>query len=947
MTGQSVSHYRILEPIGEGGMGEVFKAEDTRLNRIVALKFLSQEMTGKGEHAERFLREAQAAASLDHPNICTTYEIDEQDGRTFIAMAFLEGESLDKLIERGPLPLSQAVEIAKQAAEGLVAAHQSGVVHRDIKPTNMIVSKSTAGREVIKLMDFGLAQVSGRSKLTQVESRLGTIAYMSPEQAQGDLVDQRSDLWSLGVVLYEMVTGELPFKGHYDQAILYSTLNEDPQPVTSLRSRVPMELEWIVEKCLAKSPADRYQEGRELVVDLERLQKRMVSGKTVIQPLQQSEVVPQSLPVNGHSDPDQLGTIVTSQQSQSSASGAVSDVLASQTAIRPKWLTLKVGFAGLMLVMAVVVLLILGQGRSEDDKVLRRFTIRPVEAIETDQRISHSAISPDGRYIAFTTSGSRGMLWLQSLDRHELIQIVGTRGAREVFWAPDSSAIGFRTNNGLKTVTLRGYTITTLVDAESGLGFGTATWSADGESIYFSSFGGQLMQVSKIGGTPNPLFEDAPLRRHLIRKLSVVTTSADIPVLLYSEHTPDRDHVIFRHLTGSNAGEVITLLEGSNAVYSQTGHILYQPSSMTSAMWAIKVSLSRLETEGDAFPIAQNASEVSVSADGTLVYLDNPLSGQKRLIWVNRSGEEIGEIGKPQTSIMGPRISPGGDKILALGGSGRNFDLWVHETARPVLNRLSFDDMVETGAIWSYDGKRVAFTQRGSQELKGVTVGGGALPQVITSFNQGPFTPLDWSRDGRYILYRRLSLQNQITDISANSIGTGSETAQQSRFASPVRTSIGYFEYLQSEDRWEAHEYIPESPFMVEGAVFSPNGRYVAYQSNESEDVQIYVKPFPDGDERWQVSTEGGVEPRWSSDGNELYYTREETLYSVNVRTGKSFQMGETEPLFSSPNLFSSRRFSAYDAGPEGRFVLVDLLGNATSPAIRISLNWFTEFKEL
>ena len=280
MIGQTISHYRIIAKIGEGGMGIVYKAEDTRLDRTVALKFLGAHLTADDDGRRRFIREAKAAASLDHPNICTVYEIDETEGRIFIAMPYIEGRSLTDTIAAGPLKLPEALDIARQAARGLQEAHSKGIVHRDIKPPNIMIATSGSGERLVKIMDFGLAQLSGVSKLTRANTTLGTIFYMSPEQTQGTLVDHRSDVWSLGAVLYEMVTGQQAFKGHYEQAVMYSILNEEPEPVTSVRAGVPMELEWILGKALAKAADRRYQSAVELAVDLETLLAKLQSGGT-------------------------------------------------------------------------------------------------------------------------------------------------------------------------------------------------------------------------------------------------------------------------------------------------------------------------------------------------------------------------------------------------------------------------------------------------------------------------------------------------------------------------------------------------------------------------------------------------------------------------------------------------------------------------------------------
>jgi serine/threonine protein kinase len=292
MIGETISHYRVVSKVGEGGMGVVYKAEDTRLDRTVALKFLASHLLADEESRLRFVREAKAAAALDHPNICTVYEIDEVGGRTFISMAFIEGPSLADLIAAGPQKIPQALDIARQAARGLQEAHSKGIVHRDIKPANIMVSTTASGELRVKITDFGLAQLTGVSKLTKAGTTLGTVAYMSPEQTQGNPIDLRTDIWSLGVILYEMITARQPFRGHYEQAVLYSILNEQPAPLATAGADVPLELEWIIAKALAKNPDDRYPSTLEVIADLE----------TVL-----AKVRPETAALSGHASP----TVVT------------------------------------------------------------------------------------------------------------------------------------------------------------------------------------------------------------------------------------------------------------------------------------------------------------------------------------------------------------------------------------------------------------------------------------------------------------------------------------------------------------------------------------------------------------------------------------------------------------------------------------------------------------
>ena len=291
MIGQTISHYKILEELGKGGMGVVYKAEDTKLKRTVALKFITPQTLESIEEKTRFVREAQASAALDHPNICTIYEIDEAEGQTFIAMAHIKGQSLKEKVRKAPLKLEEALEIAMQVTDGLQEAHEKGITHRDIKSSNIMITD----KGQVKIMDFGLAKLAGGTKLTKTATIMGTADYMSPEQASGEAVDHRTDIWSLGVVIYEMLTGQLPFKGNYEQVVLHSVLNKNPQPITGLRSGVPLELEAIVNKCLEKDPTERYQTAADVKADLKRLRRDMTSGKTSV-PITKTIEIPRRFP---------------------------------------------------------------------------------------------------------------------------------------------------------------------------------------------------------------------------------------------------------------------------------------------------------------------------------------------------------------------------------------------------------------------------------------------------------------------------------------------------------------------------------------------------------------------------------------------------------------------------------------------------------------------------
>ncbi len=914
------SRYRIIAPIGSGGMGSVFKAEDTRLKRVVALKFLPKDFTADAQAAERFEREAQAAAALDHPNICTVYEIHTHEEENFLVMAYLEGESLDKRVERGPLPLEAACEIARQVAEALAAAHAAGVVHRDIKASNIMVSEGRTGRAVAKLLDFGLAQVSGASKLTRVDTRVGTAAYMSPEQALGDPVDVRTDIWSLGVLLHEMVAGEMPFKGHYDQAVLYSILNEDPEPVTSLRSKVPMELEWIIEKCLAKSPADRYQDARELIVDIERLQRRPATSRIAPQPAGRRDEPAGARPAEAPA------------------------ALARLLALAARW---RAAAAGAVIgAAAVAAALALWSGDAEIRPQTRRFTLRPVEVLDEAQALADAAISPDGSHVAFATSGAQGSLWVKPLNRHEPYRVEGAQGARAVFWSPDSEFVGFATGDGLGKFGLRDRALTMLVDSP-GLGPASATWSADAQFIFYAPAGRPPLRVSSLGGAAKPLFDAPARRRGMVSGMSALRIAEGEEVLLYCVHSADRDALIARRLVQGEVGPPVELLEGAMPVYSRTGHLLYRPSLLSPSVWAVEFSPEELAVSGDPFAVVQNAANISLADDGTMVHLDNPFTGQMTLQWLDESGRSLGEIGKPQARMAGPRLSPAGGRVLVSGGAGRDYDLWVHESGRPVLHRVTFDDADESGAIWSPDGRSVLLAQRGSSELRLLPVATGSPAQLLYAGSGPALTPLDWSRDGRYILVRARSAPGEGGPRGAEGQSPGAGLAPLRRGpgdGQAVRTAIKYLERAP-DGAWEMRDFLPEGPFIADDAVFSPDGRYVAYQSNESGGFEVYVRPFPAGEQRWRISTEGGRLARWDPEGSHLYFIAVDTLCRVPVRTRAGFAFGAAEALFARDSFMAARRYPAYDVGAGQRFVVSGPLGGARRRAIRVTQNWFAELR--
>ena len=721
MTGQSISHYKILEKLGQGGMGVVYKAEDTKLDRPVALKFLAAHLLNDSEAKERFLREAKAAAGINHANICHVHEIGEEGGETFIAMAFLEGESLEDRIAKGPLSLMDALDIARQAAEGLEAAHVKGILHRDIKPANIMVDAK--GRATI--MDFGLARLTEASRLTKVDTTVGTVAYMSPEQAQGMEADGRADIWALGCVLYEMVSGQHPFRGQYDQALLYEIVHEEPAALAGLRTDVPIELELLTSKCLAKDADDRYQSAKEISVDLRTLAEKLKSGRsTILRSTHPTAGVLAAMPAGPTVNPAETlpPDAVVMKRSSKRALQALAAVLA-------------VALLGLAYAYVAV---------PEPERPPRRFSF-------SHEGLSFANISPDGRYILFAArSDGQYSLWLRPLGSETARRLPGTEGLSTVgdgdgtvgAWSPDSQAIVFSAADQLKRVSIDGGEPARLCElpGTGPLAFLGASWSPDGERIVFSS-DRKLWDVSARGGESEILLEEVGfgfLTPHFLpedggsRGLVYTVGGGDLQVEVMDLNTGDRTR----------------LGPGVGPAYAPSGHLLYS-QTMEGGLTATPFSLETLTAVGEAFPVDETGILPSLSRDGVLVYTDpaasSSVSGQ--MVVRNRSGEVLRTVGGRITRGDTPAVSPDGRRVAVIAQD----DIWVYDLGRDLGTRLTSREGAERYPAWLPSGRELSYVF--GQTGLAAEVADGSVEAKVLFDNPAYLFEFDWSSDGRYLAY--------------------------------------------------------------------------------------------------------------------------------------------------------------------------------------------------
>ena len=876
LVGRRLGAYQVQAHLGAGGMGEVYRARDTKLGRDVAIKILPHVFTSDPERLARFEREARMLAALNHPNIGAIYGLEDVDGIRALVLELVDGETLADRIARGPLPLKDALPMARQIAEALDAAHDKGIVHRDLKPRNVALTRDGT----VKVLDFGLAKATVRDGAagdgshaptmtiggTREGMVLGTAAYMSPEQARGQAVDKRTDIWAFGCVLYEMLTGRAVFPGETISDTIAAILEREPE-WGALPAHTPAGIRQLLRRCLDKDPKRRLHDIADARIEID----------------------------DARSAPHVEGRVTPA------AAGSRQRIV---------WLA-ALGFVALIAAVWAVWASRLALPAAE---MRVEITTPPTKDLVS------LAISPDGQKIVFVaTSEARSRLWLRSLNAVSAQPLVGTDGASLPFWSPDSRSVGFFADGKLKRIDIDGGSARVLANAIFGRG---GAWNRDGTIIFAPNPASPIFQVLATGGEPAAVtrVEAPPQVGHGLPQF--------LPdgrhFLYYVQGTPDASGVYVGELGGS---ETKRLLDAdAAAVYAPPGQLLFVRRG---TLFAQGFDPVRLALTGNPFPVAEqvavdilNLAALSASSTGPIVYRTGSAGGQRQLAWFDRSGKELGKVGDPDGNLAfgSTSLSPDGRRV-AISRSGGNFDIWLLEMGRGVLNRFTTDAADEIAPIWSPDGTHIVFSSsrkgRGMNLYRKAATGVGSEELILDA--GWPMFATDWSPDGRFLLY----------------------------FSSDPNTGFDIWTLPMDGDR---------KPFPIvrtksgeANAQFSPNGKWIAYESNESGRYEIYVQAFsgagPQAGGKVLISTNGGVQARWGRDGNTLFYIAlDDRLITVPIRfasNGQGVEPSTPVPLFATR--VGSQAFSGtgYSISPDGqRFLMnVELEGPAASP-ITVLLNW-------
>ena len=890
-SGTKLGPYEILSPVGAGGMGEVYRARDTRLERSVAIKVLPAHLSSDPDLKLRLEREARAISSLQHPHICVLHDVGHHDGTDYLVMEYLEGETLADRLRKGPLPLEQVLKIGIEIADALDKAHRRGIIHRDLKPGNVMLTSTGA-----KLMDFGLAKsaalaamagsdvqrgltpssptspvamaTGGANPLTAAGTVVGTFQYMAPEQIEGQEADARSDIFALGAVLYEMVTGKRAFQGKSQLSVASAILEKEPAPISSLRAPISPALEHVISRALHKDPEKRWQNAGDIRAELEWASE---SGNAV------------------------------------GAAAVPSSIVAAQPG-RP-WLLV------LTAALALLAVAVAGWSLWRKPPHAHRLvaSISPPADSEFDLVGDYGAppvVSPDGANVAF---GAADRIWVRSLESGEARALEGTDNGSFPFWSPDSRKLGFFAGGKLKIVDTAGGAPTTVCEAPNPRG---GTWSPNGVLVFAPNIRSALYRVPAAGGTPAPA-TTLDSAKHSTHRWPQFLPDGDHFVYLATNHAGQKEFsgIYLGSLSGGKTADPLLIRSESNAQYA-SGYLLFVRQS---DLMAQRFDPGRLALEGDPVRLADTALNdsgiwrgvFSASNNGLLVFARGSNAAQQgQLTWFDEHGSALGTVGERGSND--PRLSADGHRMAVEFGDP-NPDIWIFDTVHKVRSRATTSGD-NTSPVWSPDGKTVAFQTVPLKANKGQLAvkpsDGTGSARLLYPEDQWQ-APTDWSPDGKYILYDRGD--PGITDI----------------FVLPLAPGQKPFPFVQTP-AWER------------SGVFSPDGRWVAYSSRESGRDEVYVASFPGPGPKWQVSSNGARTPRWRHDGKALFAVSGDSVveFPIVISNG-ALQAGAPKILFQTAMGETLLYSAAYDVARDGRFIINTLgklrIGNRP---LTLMMNW-------
>jgi eukaryotic-like serine/threonine-protein kinase len=896
--GSQLGSYEIRALLGKGGMGEVYRARDAKLKRDVAIKILPDEFAGDPERVSRFQREAEMLAALNHSNIAGIHELALAGSARFLVLELVEGETLAQRIARGALPIEESLDIARQIAEALEAAHDRGVVHRDLKPANIKIAPD--GK--VKVLDFGLAKMresafldtAGLSNSPTVVSGtmpgviMGTAAYMSPEQARGKPVDRSADVWAFATVLYEMLTGRQTFDGETVTDILGAIVKSEPD-WSRLPKDVPPHVRRLLKRCLEKDRRRRLRDASAVLLDL-------------------------------HDSPE-------------------AEMVPKSPHARWGWI------AASVLAMALVVSLV--------------FALRPIPAapemrldINTPATTDPAsmAISPDGQQIVFVaTSDGQQRLWVRSLDSVVDRALAGTEGASYPFWSPDSRSIAFFADGRLKRIDVFGGTAQTLASSLAARG---GTWNGEGVILFTGSASGPILSVPTSGGQPSTVTRVQSPEQSSHRFARFLPDGRHF--LFYSQGTLAARGVYVGSLDGPETQRLFDA--DAAAEYVAPGYLLF---ARQGTLLGQRFDSARLKLDGDPFPVTDQVivdgasiAAVSSSRTGLVAYRSGGAGAQQQLVWLDRSGKAIGTVGSPDSSSpQDVELSPDGKRVTLQRVLNGNTDIWLVEVARGVMNRLTVDAAVDAQPIWSADGSAIIFTsnRRGAFDLYRKSIGGGGNEELLIESTFAKI-PQHVSPDGRFLLYCNIDSKTgyDLWALPLMSGANASPTGRSNQGLSGANASLTERNDQVNGDRKPFS--VVQTSFEERDGQFSPDGKWIAYRSNESGRFEVYVQPFPGPGHETQVSTNGGSQPRWRADGKELFYIGlDSRIMAAPMQFSAKGQIVEPgTPVALFPSRITGGPLSAvyrhqYAASSDGqRFLLNIMQESATSP-ITLILNWHPE----